>query len=371
MNLQHIFNHLNQVDGLPAVSAFITTHRTFPDHEQDPIALKNTLKEIEKKLSEEQEISNDQKTAILDQLKDALRDYDHRYNLNTLAIFATPDQAEVYKFPFNVEPRVIIDRSFATRDIIRELNHALHYYVVIVSRTQGRLLEVFNDQLVHEFGEEDQLQNLEFPHENTALYATNSGDRANASKEDNYLKEFLTRIDKSVQEVHNTHPLPIILVGDERNVALYEQLTEQPNIIIGKVTNSADLEAEARHIIEEVQPALDEYHHQKQIVTLSDMDQARDQNLLIEDLASIYRAANEGRVRQVFVRKGYIQPAVINTETLNVDPGRKAIDSASEYKSDDVVDDIINLAVKHGGQANFINTENFKESSGILAALRY
>lgn len=44
INLKETFKTLRGQTGNPAVSVFIPTHRTFPDNEQDAIALKNQLK---------------------------------------------------------------------------------------------------------------------------------------------------------------------------------------------------------------------------------------------------------------------------------------------------------------------------------------
>lgn len=52
MNLQQVFDQLNTVQANPAISIFVPTHRTFPDNQQDAIALKNALKELETRLSE-------------------------------------------------------------------------------------------------------------------------------------------------------------------------------------------------------------------------------------------------------------------------------------------------------------------------------
>lgn len=363
MNLQQVFDQLNTVQANPAISIFVPTHRTFPDNQQDAIALKNALKELETRLSEAHDKREVQ--TRLEQIEKELSEHDHDYNLDTLAIFSTPESTQIFNFPFKVKPRVIINQHFATRDILRELNSSVHYYMVIVSRMNGRLFEVFNDQLVHEFNQEDELQGLEFPLENTHLYTTSSNDRSNATKEENYIKEFLNRIDKSVQEVYKQNPLPIIVVGDERTVSFYQQVCDNPNAIVATVTNSANLEAEARLIIEEAQEQVNLYRTKLQEVAQTEINQAKSQNLLIEDLSSIYRAANEGRLDQIFIKKGYIQPANIDsaTSTVELDTGTTT--------TDDIVDDILSTVIHHGGKAHFLDAEFLDQNANLLAKARY
>lgn len=50
LNLTDTLNQLKNVQAQPAVSLFLPTHRTFPDNQQDVIALKNQLKQLEERL---------------------------------------------------------------------------------------------------------------------------------------------------------------------------------------------------------------------------------------------------------------------------------------------------------------------------------
>ncbi|MCH7336830.1 hypothetical protein [Acinetobacter sp. NIPH 2699] len=363
MNLQKIFDQLNITQANPAISIFVPTHRTFPDNQQDAIALKNALKELETRLSENYD--KREAEALLHQIEQKLADHNHNYNLDTLAIFASAEDTQILNFPFQVKPRVIIDQHFATRDILRELNNAVHYYLVIVSRDQGRLLEVFNDQLVREFHQDDELQGLNFPIENTHLYTTSSNDRSNATKEENYIKEFLNRVDKSVQEVYKQNSLPIFVVGDERTVSFYQQVSDNPTAIAATVTNSTNLEAEARLLIDEAQDKVDSYRTTLQQASQAEISQAKSQNLLIEDLSSIYRAAKEGRIDQIFIRKGYVQPATVDAETLNVELN---LDTTN---TDDIVDDILSIVLQHGGKAHFLDAKFLDDNANLLAKARY
>lgn len=363
MNLQQVFDQLNIAQANPAISIFVPTHRTFPDNQQDAIALKNAMKELETRLSENYDKREAQ--SLVQQIEQKLADHNHNYNLDTLAIFATAEDTQILNFPFKVKPRIILDQHFATRDILRELNNSVHYYLVVVSRNQGRLLEVFNDQLVRELNQNDELQGLNFPIENTHLYTTNSDDRSNATKEENYIKEFLNRIDKSVQEVYKQNPLPIIVVGDDRTVSFYEQVCDNPSAIFTTVTNSTNLESEARLLIDDAQDKVNLYRTTLQQASQAEISQAKSQNLLIEDLSSIYRAAKEGRVDQIFIRKGYVQPATIEEETSSVEL------NSDTTNTDDIVDDVLSIVIQHGGKANFLSGDFLDDNINLLAKVRY
>ena len=84
---------LKTTRGNPAVSIFVKTHRTHPENEQDSIALKNQLKVAEDRITNEHDKRTSDK--ILELIHAKTDELDHNYNLDTLAIFANENEAQV------------------------------------------------------------------------------------------------------------------------------------------------------------------------------------------------------------------------------------------------------------------------------------
>lgn len=364
MNLSKIYNALQQVNAQPAVSIFVPAHRTFPDNQQDAIALKNAISELEERLSENESYDKREVQSILDQINQAVEAHDHNYNLDTLAVFATQEEAQVFSFPFQTTPRVVVDEQYALREIKREINDSVHAYVLVVSRENARLIETFNDIVLHEYDHNHDIQNAPFPIKNDI---SGPGDRNDDRAEENGFKEFLNRVDKSLQEIYNQQQLPVFIVGDTRTVSFYEQVCDNTQIIVGKITNSSDLDAEARVLVEDIQEQVNEYRVEQQKQALEKVGQAQGQGLVLDELKAIYGAAVEGRVSDLFIRKGYVQPAQVNEETLDV----ILTNDESQITTDDLVADIIDLTQQNGGQAHFIGEEHFPAEQNLLVITRY
>ena len=168
---------LRETKANPAVSIFVKTHREHPANDQDPIALKNQLKVAEERLTNEY----DKRTAttILDKIHDKTKELNHNLNLDTLAIFASTDDVQVIRMPIDTTERVVISHRFATRDLVRDMASAVHYYILVLTRDNARLIEASNDRVVREFDKDDDLQknmdNIPFPIENNGLYTTGDG----------------------------------------------------------------------------------------------------------------------------------------------------------------------------------------------------
>lgn len=100
--------------------------------------------------------------------------------------------------PIDTTERVVISDRFATRDLVRDMASAVHFYTVVLTRDNARLIEASNDRVVREFNKDDNIQNnmesIAFPVENNGLYTTGDGgsDRS-SNNEDSYLKEFLIK----------------------------------------------------------------------------------------------------------------------------------------------------------------------------------
>ncbi|MDO4897147.1 MAG: hypothetical protein Q3971_07275 [Moraxella sp.] len=370
ISLKSTLKSLRDVTADPAVSVLVKTHRTHPANEQDPIALKNALSELAQRVSHE--YNKRLSDTIIGHIQNAISNHDHQHNLDTLAVFATPDEARVLTLPIDVTPRVVVAKQFATRELVRELSHSVHYYAVVVTRTHARLIEATGDRVVKEFthnsSEQAQpdFQNQPFPIENNTLYTTSGAERSGASNEDNYLKEFLNRVDKSVQELigKTGEKIPLFVIGDARNVSFYKDVCDRPELIVGSADNVTDLETGSpEHLIKGLQPAVKAYHELRQTQAKGKIDIAKSQNKLAEDVQNIYRLAHQGVGETLFVRIGYLQPAVVDeaSQTLTL-----ADDPSADGVTDDVVSDIIQAVSSHGGDVVFLPKELMETDIALI-----
>ncbi|MGP4970590.1 AOC03_06830 family ribosome hibernation factor [Psychrobacter aquimaris] len=363
---------LRETKANPAVSIFVKTHREHPANDQDPIALKNQLKVAEERLINEY----DKRTAttILDKIHDKTKELNHNLNLDTLAIFASTDDVQVIRMPIDTTERVVISHRFATRDLVRDMASAVHYYTLVLTRDNARLIEASNDRVVREFDKDDDLQknmeNIPFPIENNGLYTTGDGgsDRS-SNNESSYLKEFFNQVDKSVQELWGEHKMPLVVVGDAKNIGYYKEVCDRPDNIIATVSNATNLEdGSAQHIINSVQEAVEGYRTSLHQAAMGEIDKARGANMLQTDLQEVYRSAFQGAGETLYVRRGYIQSAKIDekAQTLSL-----ADDAASEGVTDDAIGEIIEHVIHNGGEVVFMPQDIMGEDQPIALVTRY
>ena len=71
---------LQQINGYPAVTITLPTHRTSPENRQDPIRVKNLVEQATKRLLEE--FSKREIAPLLDRLERLVEGIDYRHTLN-------------------------------------------------------------------------------------------------------------------------------------------------------------------------------------------------------------------------------------------------------------------------------------------------
>lgn len=363
---------LRQTKADPAVSIFVKTHRDHPANDQDPIALKNQLKVVEERLTNEY----DKRTAttILENIHAKTDELNHNYNLDTLAIFASTDDVQIIRMPIDTQERVVISTSFATRDLVRDMASAVHFYAVVLTRDHARLIEASNDRVIKEFDKDDdaqnKMENIPFPVENNGLYTTgDAGSDRSANNESSYLNEFFNQVDKSVQELWGEHKIPLVIVGDAKNIGYYKEVCDRPDNIIATVSNATYLDdGSAQHIIDSVQEAIEEYRSSLHQAALGEIDKARGANMLQTDLQEVYRSAFQGAGETLYVRRGYIQSAKIDekAQTLSM-----ADDPAADGVTDDAIGEIIEHVIHNGGEAVFMPQDIMSEDQPIALVTRY
>jgi hypothetical protein len=339
------------------VSLIIPTHRTHPENKNDSINLKNAIKEAAERLTEE----FDKKYAetVVEKLNKLSETIDHNQNLESLIVFANQDCIEYTRLPISIEHRVVVDNTFATRDLVRALHQEAGYYVLVLSRDQARLIEAQNDAVVAE-------NNTLFPVENM-LYSTDKLKLAQSKVQDSMIQEFFNRVDKLVIEATRRHPLPVVIATEKRNYDHYMSVADRPSIILTHLPSNRDNDA-AKNIVKDAWPLVKEIVNQRHQDRIVELKEAVNKHLFVSDYNEILRAIQEGRGKTLFVKKGFFQPALIENDEIVLVPLE---DAKKAGVIDDVIDEIIEHNLFFGGDTVFIEDDSLRDFDNLALVTRY
>lgn len=341
------------------VSIIMNTHRTRPDHLKDPLTLKNLIKEAEQRLSAD--LDKRKVKILMDRIQELERSIDHSRNLESLILYVNEEISELVRLPIPVTDRVVIDPTFATRDLIRSLHLETEYLILVLSRQKVRLIEAFNDKVVREIGSP-------FPMENTQLYSTNAAELSNASRQTQLVAEFFNRVDKALNEVRKDSPLPVLICTEESNYHEYLKVADQKNSIYTTYLNRNRLDDKDHAIVNEAWPLVQEIVKSRNLSRIEDLRKAVGTGKFLSDVNDIWRALPEGRVQTLFVQQGLYQPVKLEGNQL------VKIPDGQEFTGDvidDIYDELIELNFNFGGDVVFLPPGHLDDFEGFGAILRY
>src|SRR5215472_16134507 len=129
----------------PSLSLLAPTHRTAPANKKDRIVVKNLAAEGLKRL--QSEFKKREVAALVQNLNRLVERVDWGHALEGLALFASRDVATAIQLPFRVKARVVIDKTFATKDLVFALNRSPRYRVLVLTEKPTRLFEAMTNVL--------------------------------------------------------------------------------------------------------------------------------------------------------------------------------------------------------------------------------
>lgn len=344
--------NLIQYQGAPAVTILLSTHRTHPDNRQDPIHLKKLVAEAETKLYET--FDKREVWPVLDKIKATEAAIDHRYNLDSLAIFANPEGVKVMNLPISTTDRVVIGDRFEIRPLLKALQHQQHYYILTIARQKIRLLEAYNDTLVREVNNDD------FPFANE-YFTKDPMKLQQDSIIDDLLKEYFNVADKQFKKYYHDNPLPLVLLGDTKSIAYYQEQMDIKNIVIATAAGGYD-DTTSHEILKVTFPLVQQYMNDKQQADLAAVETAQSHQRLLVDLGDIHRAAEAGAADTLYLETTYFHNGIIEDGTII---------STDKPGSEDVTRVIIDNVLKKNGKVIFMDENTLNAYQGIALTTRF
>ena len=346
----------------PCISILMPTHRQHPENKQDPIRLKNLIKEVEKRISNE--LSGPETKSLVNKLNKLSETIDFQYLLDGLALFVSKNHEYKFIFPFPVKERLLIDRTFATRDLVFAINRSQPYYVLLLNDKMSRVFLGVRDNI-------DEVTSNGFPVynkfvqmiENAELQHTNDRLQENVEKDKNYLRE----VDRELRKINNEKEYPVIVAGVERTIALFKEVTRYPENIVTSIKGNYD-KIPVSELPGLVWPKAKEEFSRRQSEELNKLNEAEGQKRSASGIDEVWKLAVEGRAAEIVVELNFHFPAKLDStgmQLISVDTSDK-IDTM-----DDAVDELIETVIGKGGKVYFVKNGELEKYGRIAAILRY
>lgn len=343
---------LQSVHEYPALSILLPTHRSHPENRQDAIRLRNLVNQASERLRAE--LPPQDATPIVERLNRLATQVDYRHLLDGLSLFVSRQFSGQFYLPFPVQERIVVDRSFATRDLVYALNRSPRYRVLVLSEKPTRLYEATRDVLT-------EIETGGFPMTYAGPGVSEPlpggfGIRRSAHR-DEHMRRFFRQVDTALGEVTGAEALPIVLVGVERYLAFFEEVSRSKRPVLARLTGSHDKTPAAR-LAQRVWPLAQAALAEQRRLALKELDTQPH----VSGIDEAWRKAQSGRGKLLFVEEGYRYPARYQAESEKL----IAADDAP-----DAVDDLIETMLSKGGQVIFVEDGSLSAHHRLALSLRY
>lgn len=360
------------------VTIYMPAHLTV-DTQQNPIRLKNLLREAKKQLVNTGMRSSEAGELIRPAEK-LLPDASFwLHQEDGLALFSSQGFFRYYRLPYTFQEMVVAAERFQIKPILPLFTNNKLFYVLALSQNETRLLQCTRYSF-------SQLRPAELPvsKEEALKYDViqlqfradtlpGPGGRGTIfhgqSVEQDDTKEDILRyfklIDKGLHEVLRDEQAPLVVAGVNYLHPIYRQANSYPYLMeMGIDENPDNLSIAELH--KKAWQMVEHYLEQEQNEVLSRYSEARGSQLTTTDIEQAVISAHDGRVWVLFV-------AMSIQKWGRYDTQQRKVYAHERYEAGD--EDLLDLATVYtlinGGTVYTLAAEKMPEQSPVAAALRY
>lgn len=362
----------------PCLSLYQPTHRGRPENQQDPIRFRNLVKALEESLRQKY-ATRDIRPLLEPFQKLAGNSNFWNHTLDGMAVLGAPGLFRVYRLQRPVPELAVVAESFHLKPLIRILQSADSYHILGLSREKIMLFEGNRDVLEEVellddiprtvsdvLGEDAERVHLSVWTPAAGNEGVRYGMGSKTDLVDRETEQFFRAVDQAILD-HYSRPsgFRLLLAALPEHITLFRRISQNPFLIDGGIDTHPDaltVEELRQRAWRVVEP-----HYLARLAGLIEMfGAARARELGDADLAVVARNAVAGRVATLLIEADRHVAGRIDPVT-----GAIEYDDLANPAVDDLLDDLGEWVLKHGGQIVIVPAERMPTQTGIAAIYRF
>jgi hypothetical protein len=363
------------------VSLYMPTHRHGRDTEQDPIRLKNLLRQAEEQL-ESKGLRSPDAQQMLEPAQRLLQDFGFwRRQSDGLALFISSEGSSIYRLPLPFTELVVISDRFHLKPLLPFFANDGHFYILALSQNEVRLLEGTR-HTVDEIDVENlptsiaaALQYERFEQElqfHSSSAASGGGKRPamfhghDVSDEDKgRILRWFHKLDNELSTLFAEKRSPLVLAGVDYLLPLYQEANAYPHLLPkGIEGNPEKLKPEELH--ERAWLLVEPIFAQARKEAAARYAQLASDGQATTDIQEAVLAAHHGRVDELFVAVDIQVWGVFDAEANTV-----SVHEEAEPGDEDLLDLAAVASIANSGVVYAVPREHVPEQAPLAALLRY
>lgn len=317
----------------PCISIYLPTHRNSRDRRQDPIRLKNLLNDADAQLRDKG-LGEAEVKELLASARRLIEDTNFwKYQSDGLALFLARGTFHHYRLPLGFEELAVVTDHFHLKPLLPLIQEDGRFYLLALSQNSARVfqgsrlslseLDVAGmpSSLAEALRFDDPEVSLQFRQKGaetgTDRAAIYHGHGAGADDRKKRLLRYFQQIDRGLQELLADQHAPLVLAAVDYYLPIYREAARHRWLLDECVSGNpedvsiADLHTRAWQIAEK------EFSRSRQEAQ-EKLGQALSNNKGSQALKEIVRAAHQGRVDTLFVRRDEQMWGTFDPDSMSV-----------------------------------------------------
>ncbi len=316
-----------------------------------------------------QEVGPIEAGALADRLSAAIERVELTEGQQAVAVYVS-DRTALVALPVRVRERVVVDDTFATRDLVRALQRSPRYRVAMLGPKRTRLYEGTGLGLT------------EVDDKPFAIAATGAGEpasvrvatRGRVSREVHRdrggrtgIDRFIRAFDDALDPYLRDDPLPLVLVGTEPRLGAVSSRSRHRQLIAGTVRGAHDF-PDRDALSRLVWPTVDTMLRRQTADAVGELERSGGGSRYASGVGDVWMLANQGRGDLLLVEEGFEYPARVDPVT-----GQAvfAEDRDAPGVVDDLIDEVIESVLAKRGRCHIVPDGHLAGHDRIAIKLRY
>lgn len=300
---------------------------------------------------------------VLQKLQQLIDQIDYSTYKKSIAIFVSPVFQKLLYLDVLVEERIIVDESFEIRDLIYSKKQLHKYLLLLLSSKEIRMFIGNGNEMVRIIS--DKAENVEAYENDIAERVTNFSDVSD--RKEVMMEKFLRHADQSLDMVLNAYPLPLFVLGTDRILGRFKQITKHQKAIVDVIHGNYE-EATAAELLKLLAPVVSDWKKIKQKDLLNRIEEAANKKKLAAGIKDVWHEAIHKKGQLLIVEKNYMYPAQHSDMTDRIEGTEDLYNRFSYIK--DAVDDVMEKILEYGGDVEFVD-EDVLRNYGHIVLINY
>jgi Bacterial archaeo-eukaryotic release factor family 3 len=346
---------LAKLDGTPAVSIYCPLDVRRPGNDQDPAVLAGLRERAADRVREltPEPVARQ----VISKLDDAIATVDLRHPTPGVAVFVSPDTADVITLESAGDAQVAVGPRFALLHLVTAQQRLPFARVLVLSQARTRCIDITGPRATErrDFG---------FP---VTIVAPTEADTPHRDfplgehETDEAVKFVLRAVDAALTPLHHRDPRPLAVLGAERDLAYFDQIKSAQFSVIGRLAGNYERDT-VDEIAGRARPLLDTHRNAGVDRACEEVRDALGSHA-VAGVADVWDAARSGRGRRLVVEEGYAASARI--------AGDAAVVAGDGTGTIDAVEDVVVEVLRHGGEVVVARPGDLQDLGHVALLTRY